>query len=126
MRYDEWLDEHQKKKEQILAKLQGFDSKEIVEYFDYDNMVKKEKDFCLLYAMDKKCHDIKELNCFFCACPHFEFDDDGLANVEHKTLYSKCCINSKYGGIFEYNDAIHQDCTQCYIPHKKSYVKKNI
>jgi len=128
MRYDDWLKEHTNKKEKILLKLKNFTPKQIQEYFKFDNMIKHEKDFCLLYSQNKKCHDIESLNCYFCACPHFIFRDEGLVfyEYENKTLYSKCCIESKFGSTFEYNNAIHQDCTACLIPHKEEYVQRNI
>jgi Zn-finger protein len=26
---------------------------------------------CTCYSQDKKCHNIKDLNCLFCLCPHY-------------------------------------------------------
>ena len=57
---------------------------EVIAYFKFENMVKKEPDFCPLYKDNKKCHDMKELNCYLCACPNFRFDDEGFKKVEEK------------------------------------------
>jgi hypothetical protein len=125
MTYGEWVTEHAKKHKKILEKLKNKSDDEVIEYFLYENMKKNEKDFCLLYKDNKKCHDIEKLNCYLCACPHFRFKDDiGFEKRDDKTVYSFCSINSKKGKLFESKDAIHQDCSLCVIPHKKSYILK--
>ncbi len=76
----------------------------------------KEKDFCVLYAKDKKCHDMEKLNCYLCACPNFRVDSKS----------STCNINSVYGGSIEGKDGfIHQDCSKCTVPHKVDFIKEN-
>ncbi|WP_428738564.1 hypothetical protein [Sulfurimonas sp.] len=127
MSYKEWFEVHTLKHAQIVSKLQAknFSNEQIREYFDFENMLKNEKDFCPLYAKGKKCHDMEKLNCYFCACPHFRFNDDGIEQVDSKTLYSTCSINSKDGSLYTYGDAIHQDCSKCTIPHHPSFVKNN-
>ncbi|MEA2019464.1 MAG: hypothetical protein U9N59_13580 [Campylobacterota bacterium] len=76
----------------------------------------KEKDFCVLYSQNKKCHDIDKLNCYLCACPNFRVDNKS----------SFCDINSKDGGNIEGKDGyIHQNCSKCTVPHKVKYVKDN-
>jgi hypothetical protein len=103
----------------------GLSKQEIIDYFDFENMVQNEPDFCPLYAQKKKCHDIESLNCFLCACPYFRFKNDGLKKVGTKTQYSYCDINSKKGRLGEYGEAIHQDCSGCVVPHKRKFVEKN-
>ena len=127
MTYQEWYEEHANKHKTIVEKLQkkGLSKEEIVEYFDFENMVKMEKDFCLLYSENKKCHDVKTLNCYLCACPHFRFKDEGFEKIENKTKYSFCSIDAKDGKTAIYGDAIHQDCSACTVPHHKSYILKN-
>lgn len=107
-----------------MEKLTQLSDEEIIAYFRFDNMVKQEPDFCLLYKDNKKCHDMEDLNCYLCACPHFRFDDEGLQKIESKTLYSACEIDAKNGAKFISDDAIHQDCTKCLIPHNETYIKK--
>jgi len=76
----------------------------------------KEKDFCVLYAQDKKCHNMESLNCYLCACPNFRVDNTS----------STCDINSKDGGSIEGKDGfIHQNCSGCTVPHTVKYVKQN-
>lgn len=125
MTYLEWYNSHGKKHAKIIEKLKDLSDDEVIDYFKFDNMVEKENDFCLLYKEKKKCHDYEDLNCYLCACPYFKFDDKGISKKEEKIVYSYCSIDSKYGSEFVGPDYIHQDCTGCVIPHKKSYIKKN-
>lgn len=126
MSYTSWFEEHAQKHKIIVDKLlnKEFDKEQIIEYFDFDNMVKEEPDFCPLYVDNKKCHDMESLNCYLCACPNFRFDDEGIKKVEENTQYSFCGIDSKDGSQGVYGDKIHQDCSKCGIPHRKSYVQK--
>lgn len=125
MTYSEWKSEHAKKHKKILEKLKDRSDDEVIEYFEYENMQKNELDFCLLYKENKKCHDIEYLNCYLCACPYFRFEDKkGFKQKNGKTVFSLCFIDAKKGKLFESEDAIHQDCSDCVIPHKKSYIKK--
>jgi Zn-finger protein len=78
-------------------------------------MVKNEQNFCLLYKENKKCHNLENLNCYFCGCPHFRIND----------IESFCNINSKDGNKIKAKDGfIHQDCTKCTIPHHEKYITK--
>jgi len=124
MTYTKWFNAHAIKHKNIVTKLvaKNYTQEQIIEYFDFDNMVKKEHDFCLLYAENKKCHDMVKLNCYLCACPHFRFDDAGMSEENGMTRYSECSINK--GDTFTYENKIHHDCSNCIIPHKKPYIKK--
>jgi len=124
MTYAEWFDTHALKHKKIVEKLvvKKYTQEQIIEYFDFDNMVKNEYDFCLLYADNKQCHEIELLNCYLCACPHFCFDDAGIRKEGEMTLYSECTIER--GDTFSYENKIHHDCSNCIIPHKKAYIKK--
>jgi hypothetical protein len=124
MSYSSWFYEHGEKHKKIMEKLTALSAMEVVTYFRFDNMVKNEPDFCPLYKDNKKCHNIKELNCYLCACPNFRFDDEGFNVREGKTLYSACSINSKEGDRHISDDAIHQDCSKCAVPHYESYILK--
>ena len=119
--------EHAAKHKKIVQKLlaKGYDKERIIDYFDFESMVQNEPDFCPLYKENKKCHDMKELNCYLCACPNFRFKDTGVDEMEGKTRYSFCSIDSKDGKAGVYGDAIHQDCSKCTIPHTKEYVRKH-
>ena len=116
MSYQSWHEAHSVKHEEVVSRLSSLSDDEIIEYFDYENMKVKEKDFCVLYAQDKKCHDIENLNCYLCACPNFRVGESS----------STCDINSKDGGTIEAkNGFVHQDCSGCIVPHRAKYVKKN-
>ncbi|QOP44844.1 hypothetical protein [Sulfurimonas paralvinellae] len=127
MSYNKWLREHAQKHKEIIEKLlaENLTQDEIIEYFDFDNMKNKERDFCPLYAQNKKCHDMEELNCYLCSCPNFCFSDKGIKKVDDKTQYSYCGIDSKDGRQGVYGETIHQDCSGCQIPHTKAYVAKH-
>jgi 16S rRNA C967 or C1407 C5-methylase (RsmB/RsmF family) len=65
------------------------------------------------------------LNCYLCACPNFRFDDEGLYKEGEKVTYSTCSIASEDGAQFVSENAIHQDCSGCTVPHHESYIRKN-
>ena len=116
MSYTTWIKNHSIKHKRIINKLSSLSDDEIIKYFDFDNMVKNEPDFCPLYKENKKCHDMEKLNCYLCACPLFRLD----------LKQSYCEINSKYGTKKEGKDGfIHQNCSNCNIPHQVPYIKKN-
>ncbi len=124
MTYLSWFQTHGKKHNAIMNTLTHLGDDEVIAYFRFDNMVKKEPDFCPLYKEHKKCHDMEDLNCYLCACPNFQFDDEGLKKPGEKTLYSTCSIDAKDGAQYISDDAIHQDCSGCLVPHHESYIKK--
>ena len=126
MSYTSWFEQHSSKHKLVVDKLvlQGLNKEEIIEYFDFENMVKMESDFCPLYARNKKCHDVEPLNCYLCACPHFRFDDNGLDTIKNKSIKSKCSINAKKSSTVEHEDIIHLDCSACILPHNENYIKK--
>ncbi len=122
MGYKSWFDTHAKKHKRIVDKLlkEGRSREEIIEYFLFDNMLKNEPDFCPLYKKNKKCHQIEELNCYLCACPNFRFNDEATIKKSY------CSINSKEGRELKtQNGIIHQDCSNCTIPHHKKYIQNN-
>ncbi len=125
MSYKSWFEAHAKKHKAIVDRLTHLSDDEVIAYFDFDNMVKKEPDFCPLYKENKKCHDTKELNCYLCACPNFRFDDESAKKQEDKTLFSLCAIDSKDGSQYVGEEAIHQNCSGCLVPHSVTYIKKH-
>jgi len=124
MSYSQWFQEHGTKHQKILKKLDYLTDDEIITYFRFDNMVKMEPTFCPLYAKNSKCHDNKELNCYFCACPNFRFNETGFKKIKEQTLFSLCSIDSKEGTQYISPTAIHQNCANCFVPHSESYIKK--
>lgn len=134
MTYLSWYEDQASKHQAVMKKLlaDGLSKDEIIAYFDFDNMKVEEPDFCPLYrekneegTLGKKCHDMENLNCYLCACPNFRFNDEGVGQQEEKTCYSYCSIDSKDGAQGVYGDAIHQDCSNCTVPHHVSYIKKH-
>lgn len=124
MTYNEWFESHAAKHRAIMDRLTHLSDEEVIKYFRFENMVIHEKEFCPLYAENKKCHDTEELNCYLCACPNFRFKDEGFEIQETRTLYSTCSIDSPDGDRFVTDTAIHQNCSGCLVPHKESYIKK--
>ena len=125
MTYMEWFESHAKKHEKIMKTLTDLSDEEVIDYFIYENMQEKHPDFCPLYADNTKCHEMETLNCYLCACHHFRFSDKGLKKEENKTIYSLCSIEAKEGKRFESEDAVHQDCSACLIPHQSAVIKKH-
>ena len=124
MTYMQWFESHATKHKAIMDTLTDLSDEEVISYFIFENMKNKHPDFCPLYADNKKCHEMEELNCYFCACNHFRFSDEGLAKEGACTRYSLCHIDAKESCDFVSDDAIHLDCSNCEIPHKKSVIHK--
>jgi Zn-finger protein len=116
MSYLSWFTQHAKKHADIVKKV---DSEKLIKYFRWENISKTDVEFCPLFKDNKKCHDIENLNCYLCACPNFRFDDNA------KKIKSWCSIDSKDGRQIEHNGIIHQDCSNCTIPHDELYIKKH-
>ncbi|MES9968566.1 MAG: hypothetical protein ABW092_00930 [Candidatus Thiodiazotropha sp.] len=127
MNYEDWFEKHGEKHRRIVDKLKSnkLSRIEIVKYFDYENMVVHEPEFCFLYTDNKKCHEVEKLNCYLCACPLFRFNDNGFYKINNKTVFSQCEVNSKHGVQGEFGEAIHLDCSRCTVPHAEKYVLKN-
>ena len=126
MSYKKWFDAHGKKHAKIMERLTHLSPDEVIKYFVFENMVKNEVDFCPLYKDNKKCHDLEDLNCYFCACPNFRFNDEGFRLQDDKTLFSYCNIDSKDGAQFFGDTYIHQNCAGCGVPHKEKYIKSKL
>jgi hypothetical protein len=124
MSYGSWFQAHGEKHKKIIEKLNHLSDAALIDYFKFDNMVQNEPNFCPLYSDNKKCHDHRELNCYFCACPNFRFKDEGFEQQVEKTLFSTCGIDSKDGSQYISDKAIHQNCSGCFIPHSEAYIKK--
>jgi hypothetical protein len=124
MSYKQWFDEHGFKHAKVMEKLTHLSDEEVIEYFQFKNMVVNESGFCPLYAEHKKCHDMEELNCYLCACPNFRFNDGGFGVEGEKTCFSTCSIDSPDGAQFLTDTAIHQNCSGCVVPHKENYIRK--
>lgn len=126
MGYQSWFREHGEKHREIVDRLKakGLSPEQIIAYFDFENMVQKESGFCPLYAENKKCHEMEKLNCYLCACPYFRFNDQGILKKDQKNVISNCGIDSKQGKEYHHKDEIHQDCSDCLIPHKVKFVQK--
>ncbi len=125
MSYSTWFESHGTKHKDIMSKLEDLSDADVITYFRFENMVEKEPDFCLLYKEKKKCHEMEDLNCYLCACPNFRFNDEGFSKAGSQVLYSTCSIDSKDGAQFVSDDAIHQDCSRCTVPHHEAYIKKH-
>lgn len=129
MTYDEWRTQHAMAKAEIVNKNNLCDVDEIVEYFKFENMVKKEPNFCPLYKDNIKCHDTDELNCYYCGCPYFKINENPKQKGK-TTIASTCIIDSKFKAEYYENPdennvvKIHCDCSNCFIPHKNRFVKK--
>ena len=124
MSYIKWYEEHGEKHKVIMDKLAHLSADEVITYFRFENMVKNEPDFCPLYKDNKRCHDLEGLNCYFCACPNFRFDDEGW-EMKGANYFSSCSINSKEGDVFVSDAGNHQDCSKCAVPHNESYIRRN-
>lgn len=120
MTYQHWFDQHASKHQKLVKKLldNGFSKDWIIDYFEWENLVEAEPDFCPLFADKKRCHDMENLNCYLCACPNFRFNDNA------PVLKSYCSIDSKDGAQMTFEGITHQDCSNCTVPHHRDYIEK--
>lgn len=125
MGYREWHEAFARRHRRVVESLGELSDEELLDAFDYDRMKEEEPDFCLLYSQGKKCHEMEGLNCYFCGCPHFRFNDEGIDRVGEKIRYSLCAIDARDGKVFETGDAIHQDCSDCLLPHRRSFILRH-
>ncbi len=114
--YLSWFHNHANKHQAIVNTVP---KEKLIEYFRWENISQSDVDFCPLFQEKKKCHDMEHLNCYLCACPYFRFDDHA------PQIKSWCSIDAKEGKIFEHEGIIHQDCSNCLIPHKEGFIKKH-
>lgn len=123
MTYKEWETSHELKLNTVLKKLSGVSIANTIEYFNFSNMLVMEPDFCPLYKTNTKCHDIEDLNCFFCACPHFKSSDSEPFYMNNNVaVMSICSINAKQAGSFISGNIQQCDCSSCHIPHTKQVI----
>lgn len=127
MTFKEWEIDHNSKVDTILKKLGNISHEEVTNYFNYDNMIKAEPNFCELYKTNSKCHDMDDLNCFLCGCPFFKYSDETPILIEDGVeVMSICVINSKNAGAYVQDGKQQCDCSGCIIPHKQRFVKKHL
>ena len=117
MTYGSWREDFFKKRNTIVDRLKKFEysQEEIIDYFEYENMAERESNFCPLYKLERKCHNVEYLNCYHCACPHFMLENEN----------SYCEIDSKFADNIVINNNKICDCTNCVIPHTKKFNLKH-
>ncbi len=86
----------------------------IIKEFDFENQKLKNSNECICFKENKKCHDISEMNCFFCYCPEYD----------NSKIEGGCKINSKNGKWFFADGKKIWDCGDCEYPHKEEIVRK--
>jgi Zn-finger protein len=116
------------KRLKIVKKLvdKGMSEQEIVDYFLYPGMSKKEPGFCILYGCDKVCHSLprEKLNCFDCYCPYYELV---VWNDGEKDITGRCAMGSEYMTFFTTATGEQiLDCSNCWFPHTEKVVKKSL
>jgi Zn-finger protein len=85
---------------------------EIMELFSFEKISKEHPEMCPCYKKGKKCHEIAELNCFFCFCPEYD----------RSKQEGGCKRSSKYGKWFFHKKLPKGkiwDCSLCTYPHEK-------
>jgi len=93
-----------KKIEILLNRAKSF------KYFRYRNLVKNEPNFCPLFSLKKKCHNISNLNCWSCYCDYY----DRQYIDKENGLIGRCSIGNENG---KYTRGVW-DCSNCGMPHK--------
>lgn len=87
---------------------------ETINIWDFETRKKSYPESCICYQENKKCHNIENLNCFFCYCPEYNrsLEEGG------------CKINSPSGKYIKTTNGKIWDCSGCTFPHEKENVIK--
>ena len=147
---EKWADTHIKrvltelKQENISLTLQNIP--QIIEATSFRRRSVREPEECPCYENGKPCHpEVKDLNCFLCACPDYLQIPQGLSGQDlesqrildslnqNQKLQGGCEINCELGKWYK-NHNLQKgkiwDCSDCAVPHFPSYVqdylKKNM
>jgi Zn-finger protein len=81
----------------------------LIEEWDFEKRKKENPHGCICYEESKKCHDMEDLNCFFCYCPEYD-----------RTIKEGGCkIDSSKGKYIDNHEGKIWDCSDCDFPHKK-------
>jgi len=67
----------------------------------------------------------RRISTALCGCPHFRYCDEGIDRIGGKMRYSLCTVNARQGKRIETETAIHQDCSDCLLPHRRSFILKH-
>ena len=125
MTYSDWHTKYIESITALISSLPYDRVEDIVNYFEYENMRSHHPSHCPLYSEALRCHDVRPLNCLFCACPHFQYSNTPLSAPSDGTkTMSICTIGSKQARRFTHDNISHCDCSQCYIPHTTSHIRK--
>ncbi len=81
----------------------------LIDEWDFDKRKNTNPEECICYQQNKPCHNITNLNCFFCYCP----------NYDTSVKEGKCKINSQKAKYIDNHEGRILDCTDCDFPHKR-------
>lgn len=82
---------------------------EVIDEWNFEKRKKANPNGCVCYEQDKKCHNLKKLNCFFCYCPDYD----------RSVKEGRCRIDSPDGKYIDNHERKILDCSECDFPHKR-------
>lgn len=91
----------------------------ILREFNYEKRKLEHPEECPGY-ISNPCHEIKELNCFFCYCPYYD----------NKNSEGGCKINNPMGKGYWFERKGHKesekiwDCSFCTYPHEEKNIRE--
>jgi Zn-finger protein len=89
-------------------------NEERIDTYSYENQRKINPNGCVHYLENTRCHDMEELNCFFCLCPKYD-----------RTVKEGACrINSPDSKYIDNHEGKILDCSDCGFPHIKDNAVK--
>jgi Zn-finger protein len=86
----------------------------LIEEWNFENRKENNINECVCYSENKKCHNLENLNCLFCYCPHYD------TSIKE----GKCRINSPDGKYIDNHEGKILDCSDCDFPHKMENVRE--
>ena len=93
----------------------------IVRDFNYENRKEEHPEECPCNDSGK-CHDVPDLNCFFCYCPWYNTEvPEGGCRIESPLGTGKWFYRPGH----PVNDRIW-DCSDCAYPHQEKVVRETL
>ncbi len=82
---------------------------DLIGEYDFEKRKKTHPEECICYQQNVKCHNLENLNCFFCLCPNYDMS----------IKEGGCKINSPNGKYIPTMKGKIFDCSACNFPHEK-------
>ncbi len=92
---------------------------QIIDEYRYENRSVAHPNACICYEQGTPCHDMENLNCFFCYCPYYDTQ-----------IVEGGCLRNSPDGQWHQSEKLPTgriwDCSNCEHPHLENTVKVHL